>query len=153
MACILPYPVDTFDNTNVLPWRQKLSLELKRVSDLPTDKQPYLNFMQKLKDSPMKTAFLNAEIRDRSTKAQISCPDLGCNNDLKEYIKTNSDFDCITKANDICEMTNPYLYISEDTVRFPPRWNIKTYVKAGVPKNTNLKCFNSIYNCCKSIKK
>jgi hypothetical protein len=131
----------------------KQTIEDNKINNLPTNKQPYLDFMEKLatksrsNEDRIKYAFKDTKANDiSSSKEQISCPDLGCSrNDSKD-----PNTECISKSNDICEMTDPHLYIADSTIHFPARWTIPTYKKAGLPKNTNLKCFNNIYNCCKS---
>ena len=131
----------------------KYNVEDSKIKNLPTNKQPYLDFMEKLitkstsNEDRIKYAFKETKANNiSSSKEQISCPDLGCSrNDSKD-----PNTECISKSNDICEMTDPYLYIADSTIHFPARWTIPTYKKAGLPKNTNLKCFNNVYNCCKS---
>jgi hypothetical protein len=54
---------------------------------------------------------------------------------------------CVTKADLLCQRTNPYLYLN-DATKFPPRW-IGPYKNTQLLKETNLSCWNDIYNCCK----
>lgn len=55
---------------------------------------------------------------------------------------------CPNKASTLCELTEPMLYMSQNT-RFPPRWIFKPYKDVSLPKHTNLKCWDNMLNCCK----
>ena len=65
--------------------------------------------------------------------------------------QTSFNDDCVNKANNLCEITNPYFYLSESQT-FPAKW-IGPYKDTQLPKGTNLTCFNKIYDCCKSQSK
>jgi hypothetical protein len=56
---------------------------------------------------------------------------------------------CRNKASQLCERTDPLLYLSQNT-NFPPRWLFKTYKNVPLPKHTDLKCWSNMLNCCKT---
>lgn len=56
---------------------------------------------------------------------------------------------CRNKASQLCERTDPLLYINQNT-NFPPRWLLKTYKDVSLPKHTDLKCWSNMLNCCKT---
>ena len=55
---------------------------------------------------------------------------------------------CLIKADKLCQRTDPMLYLPDRTY-FPFRW-IGPYKNTPLIKNTNLNCFNKMYNCCQS---
>lgn len=55
---------------------------------------------------------------------------------------------CANKASQLCDLTDPMLYMSQRTY-FPPRW-IGPYKNVLLPKHTNLKCWSNMLNCCKN---
>lgn len=71
--------------------------------------------------------------------------------DAQLIFETNSKDDCVNKANNLCEVTNPYFYLSESTT-FPAKW-IGPYKDIPLPKSTHLKCFKKMYDCCKASQK
>ena len=69
-------------------------------------------------------------------------------NELAE-IGVDTDDICRHKAASLCTRTDPRMYISDDGIRFPPRWLIKTYANQVLPMNIDVKCYNKMYSCCK----
>jgi hypothetical protein len=75
-----------------------------------------------------------------------------CNDKINEKIQIDAvrqvfntpknKMECIIKASEVCEFTDPNLYLSETT--FPLGW-IKD---VELPKNVDLSCFNQNYDCC-----
>lgn len=58
---------------------------------------------------------------------------------------------CVYKANFLSEFTNPQLYLTSNNIYFPPRWLEKSpYKNVPLPKTTNLKLWNDMYNCCRN---
>ncbi len=66
----------------------------------------------------------------------------------KIKFKVDNDRTCGNKASQLCDLTDPMLYISQNT-RFPPRW-IGPYKNVPLPKRTDLKCWSNMNNCCKT---
>jgi hypothetical protein len=66
----------------------------------------------------------------------------------KITFKVEDNTTCTNKASQLCELTDPMLYMSQNT-RFPPRW-IGPYKKVQLPTHTNLKCWSNMVNCCKT---
>lgn len=60
----------------------------------------------------------------------------------------NNDM-CVNKSVNICEFTDPNLYVTSNQIYFPPRW-IGPYKNDTLPKHTDLNCYNRMYNCCHS---
>lgn len=63
--------------------------------------------------------------------------------------KGELSIDCTALSNHLCQYTDPNFYISSDRVYAPPPWLIKSYKDLEYPKQTNLKCFNENFACCK----
>jgi len=61
--------------------------------------------------------------------------------------KVDDNRTCANKASQLCDLTDPMLYISQNTL-FPPRW-IGPYKNELLPKHTDLKCWSNMVNCCK----
>ena len=58
---------------------------------------------------------------------------------------------CISISSELCEYTNPYLYLPE-TINTPPAYLLKSFKDITLPKNVDLNCFNTFFNCCKNSK-
>lgn len=63
-------------------------------------------------------------------------------------LSKHTDRQCPDRASALCDLTDPMLYISQNT-RFPPKW-IGPYKNVLLPKHTNLKCWSNMVNCCKT---
>jgi hypothetical protein len=64
-------------------------------------------------------------------------------------LSKHTDRQCPDRASALCDLTDPMLYISQNT-RFPPRWIFKPYRDTPLPKHTDLKCWSNMNNCCKN---
>lgn len=64
-------------------------------------------------------------------------------------LERHTDRQCPDRASALCELTDPMLYMSQNT-RFPPRWIFKQYRDTPLPKHTDLKCWSNMLNCCKN---
>jgi|LakMenEpi03Aug12_release.lakeMendotaPanAssembly.Ray.scaffolds.fasta_scaffold474194_2 hypothetical protein len=62
--------------------------------------------------------------------------------------KVDNNRTCANKASQLCDLTDPMLYMSQNT-RFPPKW-IGPYKNVLLPKHTDLKCWSNMINCCKN---
>jgi hypothetical protein len=67
--------------------------------------------------------------------------------DLNTNKKNLKKHKCIENSLKICELSNPYSYISNSNY-FPAPWLIKSYKNTDYPKNINMHCFNIVSNCC-----
>lgn len=67
----------------------------------------------------------------------------------KLHFKTSANRICANKASQLCDLTDPMLYMSQNP-RFPPRWLFKPYRDTPLPKHTDLKCWSNMLNCCKT---
>lgn len=67
----------------------------------------------------------------------------------KITFKVVNDRTCANKASQLCDLTDPMLYMSQN-LNFPPRWIFKPYRDTSLPKHTNLKCWSNMLNCCKT---
>jgi hypothetical protein len=63
--------------------------------------------------------------------------------------KVDNNRTCANKASQLCDLTDPMLYMSQNT-NFPPRWIFKPYRDTPLPKHTDLKCWSNMNNCCKT---
>lgn len=63
--------------------------------------------------------------------------------------KGEPSIDCTALSNHLCQFTDPNFYIPSDRVYAPPPWLIKSYKDLEYLKQTNLKCFNQNFACCK----
>ena len=63
--------------------------------------------------------------------------------------KGELSIDCTALSNHLCQFTDPNFYIPSDRVYAPPPWLIKSYKDLEYLKQTNLKCFNENFACCK----
>jgi hypothetical protein len=124
------------------------------VSQDGLKEQRYLHFLSDVNDSVKeqmpKTGVFRGSCDD---KVNIDIQKKVLNRAYMKVIKDNGlikDFQkdvCVSAANYLCEMTDPTLYLSQS--RMPPRWMMKSYRDVHLPKNTDLACFVSNYNCCK----
>jgi hypothetical protein len=67
----------------------------------------------------------------------------------KDTIIFETDDVCRHKAVSLCTRTDPNMYITTGTVRFPPRWLLKPYANMSLPMHVDTPCYNRMYNCCK----
>jgi hypothetical protein len=110
--------------------------------------QRYINFLSTLNDMyisktqhpmfPLRGAGVSKNTENEVIKAAYST------------IPPQSSFkdECVEKANYLCEMTDPQMYLPE--TRYPPRWELKSLKDIPLPKRTDLACYNSNYSCCKN---
>lgn len=68
---------------------------------------------------------------------------------VPKMFKSSSNRSCANKVSQLCERTEPMLYMSQNT-SFPPRWIFKPYKDVALPKHTDLKCWSNMLNCCKT---
>ena len=70
------------------------------------------------------------------------------NNIVDDKFKKDS---CISISSELCEYTNPYFYLPE-TINTPPAYLLKSFKDITLPKDIDLNCFNTVFNCCKNSK-
>lgn len=125
-------------------------LDYKKISDYKTD--TYINFLtnvnnnfthnKKKENNILSEEFLKVPLV--KIKSEIfSNKTIGNEVNFKN---SNKD-DCLYKAITLSEVTNPMLYLNSRS--YPSRHLLKTFKNIPLPKNTNLKRFNDMLNCCK----
>jgi hypothetical protein len=147
---------EKFINSNYK--RQKLSYKVKE--------DVYMNFLGDLNDSTLligQKALCDYHIRkeiqskslidafkkvqekkDKDSKLfDINIPEISKIKFTLDYNRT-----CANKASQLCDLTDPMLYISQTTL-FPPKW-IGPYKNVPLPKHIDLKCWSNMNNCCKT---
>ena len=75
-------------------------------------------------------------------------------NSYNELKNSNDKFkkdSCVSISSELCEFTNPYFYLPE-TTNVPPPYLLKTFKDLTLPKDVDLNCFNTMFNCCKNSK-
>jgi hypothetical protein len=160
---------ETFVNSNYknqrLPYKVKEDVYMKFLGDLNDAFNIYVKEANKDSKSPIPQRVLCNDIirKQVQTKALINAfkkvPEKDINKDSQLFDNSipkdskirfivNDNRTCGNKASHLCELTNPMLYLSQNTY-FPPRW-IGPYKDTPLPKHTDLKCWNNMLNCCKN---
>lgn len=116
--------------------------------DTPLKEQRYLTFLD--------SVYTNYKLK--ANKESICNPQL---NDILENEVLKSSYEkykdnvpqvhkdkCTSIANYLCETTDPIMYTNENPYS-APRWLMKSYKNIGIPKMTNLNCFETNYRCCR----
>ena len=105
--------------------------------------------IKSLCDIDVKNAVESKTLNDAFSKIPVNIPKSEMYEE-KNQNNINSSLDsCVYQANNLSELTNPMLYLTSGHIYFPPRWLVKTYKNTPLPKNTDLKKWNSLYHCCK----
>jgi hypothetical protein len=150
--------------------KQKIPYEIKQdpymnfLGDLNDSYRKHLEDVNKDSNSPIRQkALCDDRIRkDVQSKALIEAFEKVKEKDIKDSnlfdtnipsdsritYSTNNYRSCGNKASQLCDLTDPMLYMSQNT-RFPPRWIFKPYRDVSLPKHTDLKCWSNMVNCCK----
>jgi hypothetical protein len=106
-----------------------VNVSLQNELRLNKHKQLSPNYIRQLKSNVIQKSFLNV-------------------NDT--FFTSNNKHKCIYKSINLSEQINPFLYISTESVRFPPRW-IGPYKKDKLPHNINLPRYKAMFNCCNNL--
>lgn len=122
--------------------------------DVPLKQDVYMNFLDTLNTNYKHMDTLENKSLDEAFATvpgdgkEIFASSLFVKEEPSIDFVDKSKNDCLYKANHISEYTNPMFYLSE-TKYFPPRWIVKTYKDIPLPKHTNLKQWQNMFNCCK----
>jgi len=108
--------------------------------DTKPDKQRYLSFLGNLLDTYDKK-WLETPVCNQRMLEKVR------NDSLKMAYNVSNAESCKQFAAEVCEFTDPKMYIADNPRAFP-RWFSKTLLSMDPPKNTNLNCFATNYNCC-----
>lgn len=99
-----------------------------------------INVKNTIEKKALKNSFKNIPINTIKSDIYIE--------DNIENLNKSLD-NCVYKANTLSEVTDPKLYLTSGQIYFPPKW-IGPYKNTQLPKKTNLKRWNNLYNCCKA---
>jgi len=89
------------------------------------------------------------KIKEKNIDKDSKLFDTNIQQSSKIQFKTSANRTCANKATQLCDLTDPMLYMSQNP-RFPPRWIFKPYRDTSLPKHTDLKCWSNMLNCCKT---
>jgi hypothetical protein len=154
------------DYNQDLKLKQDPSTNTLVVSNIDPKRQRYLQFLSnindKFKEAMPKTGPFRGScddnLNEQTQKRVLSQVFEKMNTENKDFPRYRTEhskkdpkrgYDCVGMASHVCEMTNPYFYLSESNY-FPPPWTVKTYKSIDYPTHTNLSCFNKNFDCCKS---
>lgn len=154
---------DKYDK-QIIKYPVKEDVYMKFLGDLNESYDKYLKEVNKDSNSPIKQKALcddriRIKVQTQALKDAYSrVPEKDIDKDSELFDKNippqlKLDFDiknnrtCSNKASHLCDLTNPMLYMSQNTY-FPPRWIFKPYKDVPLPKHTDLKCWNNMLNCC-----
>ena len=159
---------ETYTNINYetqkLPYKVKDDVYMSFLDELNNSFKKHLEDFNKNNISPIRQKVLcDDHIRKEvESKALIDAfkkvPEKNIQKDSVLFninIPSNIDFtindkrECANKASYLCDITEPMLYISQNT-NFPPRWIFKPYSDVDLPKHMDLKCWSNMLNCCKN---
>lgn len=145
-----------------LPYKTKDDVYMNFLGNVNDSFREYLKEISKDSNSPIRQkALCDDRIRKEiQSKAlidafkQIQEKDIDKDSTLfdtnvPKMFNLSSDRSCGNKASQLCEKTEPMLYMSQNT-SFPPRWIFKPYKDISLPKHTDLKCWSNMLNCCKT---
>lgn len=107
----------------------------------------YMDFLSDLNEKLIKES--KGKMCDDKTMKKVQKKALNEEFEKIPPLKFDSKWSCVHKAIHLSEFTNPMFYLS-DRVTFPPRWLVKTYKDIPLAKITDIKQWNSMYNCCKT---
>ena len=161
------YDNDNYKN-NLLTYKPKKDVYMNFLGDLNDSFTEYVNktnektgysIKQKLlcddrvkielQNKALNDAFSRVEQTDISKESDVFVKDVDVTDvDVKIDFVESTNRDCAYKANHLCKLTNPMLYLSERSY-FPSRW-IGPYKNVPLPKHTDLKCWDNMSNCCKN---
>jgi hypothetical protein len=117
--------------------------------EIKPGKQRYLTFLGDLLDTYNKK-MLETPVCNRRMLEKVR------KDSLRTAYNASGVESCRKFAADVCEFTDPKMYIADnpraDNPRAVPRWLSKTLLSMDPPTNTNLNCYNTNYNCCKQLK-
>ena len=149
-------PIEHFTNFSTFV-NKKISDNITIVPD------HYLDFLQNVKDnsidssdSPFKTFTIETQKKALDTAfkmepnenpiEQATIKELTDSTTPKLY--TTDQDTCIVKADNLCQHTNPYQFLV-DAKNTRNRWEKESiYKNEQLAKETNLTCWNKMYNCC-----
>jgi hypothetical protein len=153
-------------NVQKLQYKPKEDVYMTFLGNLNDSYNKYLKEVNKDSDSPiLQKALCDDRIRKQVQSKALDdafdkVPDMNINESVLfdksipseskipfELVKKTAR-QCANKASTLCELTEPMLYMSQNT-NFPPRWIFKPYKNVNLPKHTNLKCWDNMLNCCK----
>jgi len=153
-------------NKKRLPYKPKDDVYMTFLGNLNDSYNKHLKEISKDSNSPIRQkALCNDRIRKQVQSKALNeafdkVPDMNVSEselfdkEIPQYSKIpfilekKTERQCSNKASTLCELTEPMLYMSQNT-RFPPRWIFKPYKSVALPKHTNLKCWDNMLNCCK----
>lgn len=158
--------VNSHYNHKRLPYKPKEDIYMTFLGNLNDSYNKHLNEVSKDSNSPIRQKALCDDRLRRQVQSKAldeafdKVPDM--NIDESELFDKNIPKEstipfeltkktarqCPNKASTLCELTEPMLYMSQNT-SFPPRWIFKPYRDVNLPKHTNLKCWDNMLNCCK----
>lgn len=101
----------------------------KHITKQEYNQDNYMNFLSNINDN----------LKSEKGPCSVS-------NSLKKSFKGDN---CLYKSIELSDVTNPMLYLS-DSKNYPPRFLVKTLKNMPLPKNTDLKRFSNMFNCCKN---
>lgn len=149
-------------NRQKLPYTVKQDTYMNFLGDLNDSFKKHLKEASKDSDSPIRQkALCDDRVRkevqskaliDSFKKVQEKYIDKDSqlfDNTPQLPFNTSSTRTCASKASQLCELTDPMLYMSQSKY-FPPRWIFKPYRDTPLPKHTDLKCWANMNNCCKT---
>lgn len=153
-------------NRQMLQYKPKEDVYMTFLGNLNNAYNKYLNEVSKDSTSPIRQKTLCDDRIRRQVQSNAldeafdKVPDMNIDESelFDKRIPTESKIpfeltkktarQCTNKASTLCELTDPMLYMSQNT-SFPPRWIFKPYKDVNLPKHTNLKCWDNMLNCCK----
>lgn len=117
---------NNLNDTNEGPFKTVTSEAQKKALDIAFKLEP--------NENPIELATINALV-DKSTPVLYN---------------TSKNTSCVVKADNLCQHTNPYQFLVDTKNTFPPKWTKDSlYENVQLTKETNLNCWNRMYNCCK----
>lgn len=111
-----------------------------KIQELQPDKQRYLTFLGKLLDT-YNDKIENTRVCSKSALEKIK------NDSLKKAYDQVDPEMCKKFAADICEFTDPNMFVADNTRAFP----VNKILSTKPPTNTNLNCFATNYDCCLNV--
>ena len=137
IIAILLQTQETFINTS------EINYQTKNIVDIPQKEQKYLDFLDFVRNKTSPSCSIREVIPDKQV-LQNAFSNIYGNEEKNKFHKDN----CVNISTDICETTSPFMLIYQRS--FPPPWLLNTYKNINYQKETNLKCYKNIYDCCKT---
>lgn len=137
----------------------------KKLPEYFVKNDHYLDFLQNIKDNlnetsegPLKNVTLESQkkalgiafrLEPNENPIELATIDQLVDKSTPILYNTNKDT-CVIKADNLCQHTNPYQFLVNTKNTFPPKWTKDSlYENVELTKETNLNCWNHMYNCCK----